>query len=189
MNRIERITAVLENRQPDRPPVSFWYHFPPDCAAGPRAVESHVRHAEQYNLDFLKIMDDNRYPRHQLPGGVITQPADLDRLLILRGDEDAFGRQLDLVRSLAKRFAGRLRMATTVFNTWTTLRNMTVSDTGIHGPPAIDGATDARDAVLSRFLRESRDSLIRALDAVAESTANFAPVSRRGRRRHLPLRA
>ena len=39
MNKIERIDAVLAGRQPDRPPLSFWYHFPPDAAAGTKAVE------------------------------------------------------------------------------------------------------------------------------------------------------
>jgi uroporphyrinogen decarboxylase len=174
MNKIERVTAVLEGRRPDRPPVSFWYHFPPECASGLRAVESHVRHAEEYNLDFLKIMDDNRYPRHELPGGVAVQASDLGRLSVLRGIEDAFSRQLDLIKALAQRFGGRMRMATTVFNAWTTLRNMTAPDAGLHGPPTLNGGPDPRDAAMSRFLREAPEIVERALAVVAESTANFA---------------
>ena len=33
MNKIERVMAVVEGRRPDRPPVSFWYHFDPGCHA------------------------------------------------------------------------------------------------------------------------------------------------------------
>ena len=27
MNKLERVDAVLSNREPDRPPLSLWYHF------------------------------------------------------------------------------------------------------------------------------------------------------------------
>lgn len=174
MNKIERVTAVLEGRRPDRPPVSFWYHFPADCAAGAKAVEAHVRHVEGYDLDFLKIMDDNRYPRTGMLTGVIAGASDLDRLSVLRGDEDSFGRQLELIGTLAKRYGGQLRMATTVFNSWSTLRQMTVPDTGLHGPPVMDAGKDPKDAAMSRLLCEAPAALARALDVIAESTANFA---------------
>ena len=72
MNKIERVRTVLAGRQPDRPPLSFWYHFGPDATFGPKAVEAHVRHLETYDLDFLKVMDDNRYPRPATPSGVIA---------------------------------------------------------------------------------------------------------------------
>src|SRR4030042_636776 len=174
MNKLERVTAALEGPQPDRPPVSFWYHFPPDCASGPRAVEAHVRHLETYDLDFLKIMDDNRYPRSVTASGVIAGVRDLDKFSVLGGDEDTFGRQLELIGELARCYAGRLRMATTVFNAWSTLRQMTEPDTGAHGPPVMENTADPRDAAMTRFLREAPQALARALEVIAESTANFA---------------
>ncbi len=173
MNKIERVSAVLEGRRPDRTPVSFWYHFEPECEAGARAVEAHVRHVETYDLDFLKVMNDIRYPRPGLPKEVISSAADLDRLAVLRGDEDAFGRQLEVLGALAKRYAGTLRLATTVFNAWTTLRNMTVPDPGRHRPPTLEQTADPRDEVMARFVREAPQALGRALEVVAESTANF----------------
>lgn len=132
-----------------------------------------MRHAETYDLDFLKIMDDNRYPRPQTGAGVMTEVADLDHLAVLSGDEGAFGRQLEVIRELTRRFAGHLRMATTVFNAWGTLRNMTVPDTGVHGPPSLETGPDPRDATMSRFLRDAPQALERALQVIAESTANF----------------
>ena len=173
MNKLERISAVVEGRRPDRSPVSFWYHFGPQYAAGPAAVEAHVRHLETYDLDFLKIMDDNRYPRTATPQGVIAEIADLKRLTVLRGDEDAFGRQLELIAALARRFSGELRLATTVFNAWGTLRNMTVPDSGQHGPPTLDRGIDPRDATMTRFLREAPELLVQALNVIAESAGNF----------------
>ncbi|MFV1964937.1 MAG: uroporphyrinogen decarboxylase family protein [Pirellulaceae bacterium] len=193
MNKIERVTAVVEGRQPDRPPVSFWHHFDPDCHAGASAVEAHVRHVETYDLDFLKIMDDNRYPRTATTSGVITDVADLDKLTVLNGDEDRFGRQLELIGELVRHLGGELTMSTTVFNAWTTLRGMTVPESGVHGPPRLEAESvvvkveivhghrpqrveveaDPRDATMTRFLREAPEALGRALNVISESTGNF----------------
>jgi uroporphyrinogen decarboxylase len=174
MNKIQRVTAVLEGRTPDRPPVSFWYHFPADQASGPPAVEAHLRHVETYDLDFLKIMDDNRYPRPVTPTGTIAEVRDLDRLPVLAGDEQNFGRQLELIGALAQRLQGQLLMSTTLFNPWATLRQMTVPASDVHGPPVPVDEVDPRDTAMSRFLHQSPDALARALAVIAESLAHFA---------------
>ena len=80
MNKIERVSAVLAGHQPDRLPISFWYHFGPDAVSGPKAVEAHVRHVETYDLDFLKVMCDGRYPLPHRADGIIEDLADLERL-------------------------------------------------------------------------------------------------------------
>lgn len=174
MDKVERVTAVISGKEPDRSPFSCWYHFPPDCHAGAAAVDAHVRHVEAYDLDFLKIMDDNRYPRTVTASGVVQEPAELENFTVLSGDEDSFGRQLDLIAGLSKRFSGEMLMATTVFNSWATLRQMTVPDTGLHGPPSLETGSDPRDATMTRFLREAPDALEHALNAIAQSLANFA---------------
>lgn len=174
MNKIERVKAVLAGRKPDRPPLSFWHHFPAGQAAGKAAFEAHVRHMEAYDLDFLKIMDDNRYPRTGLSGGVISGPADLERLRTLNGDEDSFARQLDLIRDLAKRFKGEFLMITTVFNTWSTLRGMILPQSDHHGPPVIEQKSDPRDASIARLLREAPGAFEQALITIAKSLANFS---------------
>jgi uroporphyrinogen decarboxylase len=174
MNKIERVQTVLDGHKPDRPPLSFWNHFAPDELAGARAVEAHLRNVETYDLDFLKIMDDNRYPRPQTAGGVVRTVVDLERLSVLRGDEDSFGRQLELIGALASRFRGQLLMTTTVFNSWTTLRNMTEPASDVHGPPTLDETRDSRDATLTRLWREAPTAFERAISVITESTANFA---------------
>jgi uroporphyrinogen decarboxylase len=174
MNKLERTAAVVAGRPPDRPPVSFWYHFGSEAAAGPQAVEAHLRHIETYDLDFLKLMNDNRYPRQALPGRVVADVHDLEKLSVLNGDEETFGQQLDLIRELARHTTGQFRMATTIFNSWSTLRQMTATESGIHGPPTVGGSVDPQDAAMSRLLRESPDALGRALEVVAQSLANFA---------------
>ena len=174
MNKIERVTAVLAGHRPDRPPVSFWHHFPPEYAAGDAAVQAHVRHMANYDLDFLKIMDDNRYPRTGLKSGVVTEAGDLEKLPVLLGDEDRFARQLELIGELSRRFHGEFFMITTIFNSWSTLRGMTLPESGHHGPPVLGQTADPRDTAMTRFLHQAPEALERALDTIAASLANFA---------------
>ena len=136
-------------------------------------MEAHVRHMETYDLDFLKIMDDNRYPRIRLQNGVISGIGELGKLPVLKGDEDRFGRQLELIGALVRRFRGKFRMITTVFNSWTVLRQMISPESARHGPPVVGQTGDPRDAAISGFLREAPEVLSRALETIAESTVNF----------------
>ena len=62
MTPTERVDAVLSGRRPDRLPVSFWYHFPAEQAAGPMALQVHLDLLQRFGLDFLKVMNDNPYP-------------------------------------------------------------------------------------------------------------------------------
>jgi uroporphyrinogen decarboxylase len=174
MNKIERVSAVIQGRQPDRLPFSFWYHFGPDAVSGTKAVEAHVRHVETYDLDFLKVMCDGRYPLPHRTDGMIEDIADLDRLAPMRGDEGIFGRHLEVLQALSRRFSGELLMTTTIFNSWSTLRRLMVSDIDVHGPPSRTRIADARDAKLTKFLAESPAALAKALSAIAETLANFA---------------
>ena len=171
MTKIERVRAVLQGRRPDRPPVSFWCHFNPERFAGQAAVEAHLTHLSHFDLDFLKVMNDNRYPREDV--GVIQDRSDLRRLRPLGGTESSFGTQLDLIRSLAACLSGTVFLCTTIFNAWTTLRDLVKPATSKHGPPRMEGCDD-RDEQITKFLQEDRGAVAGALAVIGESLANFA---------------
>ena len=179
MNKIERVSAVLEGRRPDRLPISFWYHFGPDAVAGPKAVEAHIRHAETYDLDFLSVMaGDGRYPLLASGTTAAIQRRYRSRLIALspmRGDEDIFGRHLEVLQALSRRFSGELLMTTTLFNSWSTLRRLMASDIDVHGPPSRHRIADVRDAKMSKFLAESPAALAVAAGAITATLANFCP--------------
>lgn len=171
MNKIERVQAVLQGRRPDRAPVSFWCHFPQEQVAGQAAIEAHLAHLSRFDVDFLKVMNDNRYPR-DAGVEVIHGLDDLKRLKVLSGTESTFGLQLDVIRGLARLLSGSVLFCTTVFSPWSTLRDLVCAPRAEHGPPRMQGS-DERDDMITGFLKEDRAAVAAALGVIAESLANF----------------
>ena len=172
MTHIERVSAVLAGQRPDHPPVSFWHHFPPEAACGSAGKEAHLQHLSRYDLDFLKIMNDNDYPAAQ-PFRTVD---DLRNVPVLRGDESSYAAQLELIGSLARELSQRVHLVTTVFNAWAVLRRLVVPfvERRIHKPPTLQRAPTNADLRLADLLREDRSAVGMALDAIAMSQANFA---------------
>lgn len=170
MSSMQRVSAVLSGEQPDCPPVSFWHHFSSDCWYGRPAVDAHLRHVHRYGLDFLKVMNDNPYPAMR----EIRSATDLRDFPVLRGDEEGYGKQLNLLRALSSELSGKIFMATTMFNGWAVLRRMaTPAIADRHGPPKLGAITDA-DQRMTELLLEDREAMGMALDAISASQANFA---------------
>ena len=171
MNKRQRVEAVLAGRRPDHPPVSFWYHFPPDQATGQAAIDAHLALLDKYDLDFLKVMNDHEYPRSEVE--VIHTAADLSKIKTLPGDTGELGEQLKVVRAITARLGKDVLTCTTIFNPWTVLRKLVAPLNRVHMPPRMDG-TDERDEVLSRLLKEDRSAVQAAVLAIAGTLTNFA---------------
>ena len=165
----QRIDAVLAGSTPDRPPFSFWYHFPPDQVAGSAALRAHVEQLDHYGMDFLKVMNDNSYP-HPSP---IRRIEDLSSLQPLRGDEEGFGRQLELLARLKAAVGDRVYLSTTIFNAWMVLRQLVQPPT-VHRPPNLDAAADGPSRWIRQAFEQQPDLLSTALHTIAENLARFA---------------
>ncbi len=168
-DHIERVSAVLEGRQPDRPPVSFWHHFDTHQRCGPAAVQAHLDHVRTYDLDFLKVMNDNGYPKPR----EITSVQDLEALQPLSGDEPEFARQLELLEALSGELSGHVLMATTLFNAWATLRRL-IKPKPKPGPPDLTLVQAEADRILAEFLAEDVEAVARAVRVIAGSLTRFA---------------
>lgn len=56
MTKKERIQAAVQRKAVDRPPLSFWRHFP-DLDKDPFALaEALLAFHTRYDLDFIKVM-------------------------------------------------------------------------------------------------------------------------------------
>ena len=172
MTKRDRVRSVLEGRPTDHTPVSFWHHFPPAQQVGTAAVQAHVEHLEPYDLDFLKVMNDHRFPRGRL--SVLTEPADLKRIEPLPGDTEGLADQLQVLRDLRRLVGPDVPMTTTLFNPWAVLRGLTEPPSDIHNPPKLVLAEDQRDEALSRLLKADRAAVTAALNTIAQTLADFA---------------
>ena len=169
MDPMERVQCVLAGRRPDRPPVGFWHHFPPDQVYGPSAVQAHLTHLQTYDLDFLKVMNDNGYPH----ATSVESVRDLAAIGDLRGDEPEFARQLDLLAALRAELRGRVLMTTTVFSTWAVLRHL-IRPPKEHLPPQMDGAADEPSRRIKDFYSQAPEALKSALRRIGTNLARFA---------------
>ena len=170
MTKIERVTAVIQGRRPDRAPVSFWHHFPRGQHTGAAAVQTHLDHLQRFDLDFLKVMNDHDYP------GAGTSPTvdELADLPVWRGDEPEFVGQLQLLADLTRHLKDRVLMATTIFNAWSTLRSLYRPTARPRRLPNLDTSADPVGPMLTRLIHENSSAVAQALDNIARSLANFA---------------
>lgn len=171
MNKVERVQAVLAGMKPDRPPVSFWYHFPPDEASGQPAIDAHLRHLEKWDLDYLKVMNDTGYPRDV---ATVSTVDDLLDLQVHGPDAPPFADQLAVIAGLASKLKGKVLMTTTIFNAWAILRGLTEPPKLVHAPPVLGAAENDRDETLSKLLEIDREWVGKALRKIGKSLAQFA---------------
>ena len=169
MTSIERVNAVLAGHQPDRPPFSFWYHFPLDQVAGTSAINAHLDQLNAYGMDVLKVMNDNPYPH----AGRITRVEDLASLIPLKGDEVGFGAQLAVLSALRVAIGNRVYMPTTIFNAWAVLR-LLIEPPTVHMPPNLDSAADAPSRWIRQAYRENPQLVTRSLQTIGQNLGRFA---------------
>ncbi len=169
MNRIERVMSVVSGDRPDRPPVSFWRHFSRDCWRGDAAVQAHLDHVNTFDLDFLKIMYDLGYP----VDGPLRSVEELAKLEPLSGSEGVYGDHLDTIRRLANELHGQRLMCSTVFNAWSTLRNL-VKEKDYVSKPDRPVDQDEPTLRLQAFVAQDRAAVGRALAVIGQSLGNFA---------------
>jgi uroporphyrinogen decarboxylase len=121
VNKIERVEAVLSGREPDRPPLSLWYHFGVQHGSGEQFARLSLEYFNHYDLDVLKVMNDYFYPP---PAGIETvkTAADLKRLEPLKLEETEWSQQFQALEVIAKELRGRAYFIDTVFDPWQTIR-------------------------------------------------------------------
>jgi len=115
VNRLQRVLTALEGGEPDRPPFSIWFHFGSQHLPPATTAQLHLSFFRAYDLDWLKVMSDYRYPMP--PGMVEVARADqLARFGRFPTTEEPFARQLEVLRLLARELGGSVAFVETVFS-------------------------------------------------------------------------
>lgn len=172
MTKAERIYAATGRKAIDRPPVSFWRHFP-DVDEDPFALaEVLLAFHAHYDLDFIKVMPTGVYCvedwgcrvayRGSLEGSrvcidhAVKHPNDWKEIRILDPKEGALGRELTCLREVVKGRRDDAPILQTVFSPLTITRKLAGDERFLDDlrerPALIHAALEAVTETMSRFV-------------------------------------
>ncbi|HIJ57435.1 MAG TPA: hypothetical protein HPQ03_15125 [Deltaproteobacteria bacterium] len=153
MNKIQRVDAVLNGQEVDRPPVSFWYHFGIQHADGEKFAEITLEFFDYYDLDFLKVMNDYYYP---MPEGLRGIKSKDDLMKLARFDvEQVWKEQLKAIEIIRKSLKGSAYFIDTVFDPWLSIKRHLSAEN------------------INFLMDEAPDALLEALDTVSENLMDY----------------
>lgn len=168
MNHTDRLQAILEGHQPDRPPVSMWRHFYMEENRPDTFAEATIAWQRRHDWDFIKINPKASY--HYEPFGVrmtyspdgvikpkrtafpIREPEDWSRIKPIPKSHPEFDAQLSAIARIRKALPKPFRIVMTVFN-----------------PISVAGDMVESDDILLRHLREAPDQVFTALAAIQQT--------------------
>lgn len=170
MTHMERVTAVLEGREVDRPPVSMWRHFFASESTAEGLAAAMLGFQDRFDWDFMKVnprasyhVEDwgvkVRYSGDYRPEVVETpvkQPEDWLKLNPLDTERGALGEQLKALELISTGLHGSIPFLMTVFT-----------------PLSIAGRLVESEEVFLQHLREHPDMVSTALEAIAETFVRF----------------
>lgn len=119
MTKLQRFTAALNGDDVDRLPVSMWLHFATEHLSSEETARAHIRYFNTYDWDYLKSMNDYRYP---MPNGdMVTNADELLAFAPLPMTEPAFAKQLASLRIVRESLGADVPIVETLFNPLQTL--------------------------------------------------------------------
>lgn len=172
MTKAERIHAALKRKKVDRPPVSFWRHFP-DVDDDPLALaEALLAFHASYDLDFIKVMPTGVYSvedwgcqvayRGSLEGSrvcidhAVKAPDDWKKIRMLDPEKGALGRELTCLREVVKGRGDNAPILQTVFSPLTITKKLAGEERFVEDlkqrPALIHAALDVVTETMNRFV-------------------------------------
>jgi uroporphyrinogen decarboxylase len=181
MEKIERVDTVLKGNDPDRPPVSLWYHFGLQHLGGAAIARASLEFFEHYDFDFLKVMNDYFYPA---PEGLeaVRGPADLRRFQRFKPADTIWSEQFQALEMIRTALKNRAYFVDTVFDPWQSLRRglagERMADLMAQHPGAL---CDALEVVTANLIAYCRESIRRGAAGIFLSVAAGAEILSRER--------
>jgi uroporphyrinogen decarboxylase len=119
MTKMQRFMAAIRGEEVDHLPVSMWLHFASEHLSSEETARLHLRYYNAYQWDYLKAMNDYRYP---LPSGeTVNTEAELMAFEPLPMSEPAFAKQLACLSILRSELGPDVPIVETLFNSLQTL--------------------------------------------------------------------
>lgn len=174
LDHTERLQALSEGIQPDRPPVSMWRHFYIEENDPDRFAEAMIGWQKKHDWDFLKINPKASF--HYEPWGVkmtyspdgIVKPVrkefpiktadDWTKIAAISASHPEFDKQLRSIASIRKALPKPFRIVMTLFS-----------------PISVAGDMVPSDETLISHLHESPEKVEAALAAIQKTLLDLVP--------------
>lgn len=165
MNKRERVLAVLQHKDVDYIPGSFWFHFTrEEDTVGEGAVQAHLNYYRSADLDFIKIMSDGLgYPLKVR----INSPEDWYKVEPLPKDDPFFADTIQRCRRINEELKGECCTFYNMFSPFNIVR-----ERDVFTPECLNGRS--WDATVMAHLRFNEKAIIHAMNVIAEDLAYLA---------------
>lgn len=154
----ERFRAAAARQEVDQRPVGCWIHFGSALWPAEISAAAHLRFAEEYGFDYIKVMNDYRFPTE---GGLqeAREPEDLRRVGGPGLEYDNRARQVEVLRRV-REAAPERAVLDTVFSPFQTV----VRTLGRSAVPLLQ----ARPEIAHEVIGAVADRLVEHLEATAD---------------------
>jgi uroporphyrinogen decarboxylase len=170
MTKRELVHSVLHNQKAERVPVGFWFHFSQneltDAFKDPSILDinlnGHRAFFRDFQPDFVKIMTDGffAYPNDAFVHAATI--SDMRNVKPLGKNHPWIQKQVEFARTITGEFAHEAMMFYNTFSPSTLFKFTRV------------GKVDNPDGLLADLILSDKDTVLRALDAVAQDMADLA---------------
>jgi uroporphyrinogen decarboxylase len=180
MQKQERVNAVLNGDQVDRPPFTFWYHFGTQFGPGEATAATALSFFKHFDLDILKLMNDYYFP-HPTGCDAIKTEKDLERIQVVDPETCDFNEQLKAVNAISKELKDQAYFIDTIFDPWQQLAKHPVGEhmqaVAKNHPQALkralDSVADTLIACSKLSMQNGADGIFLAVRASDESTGGI----------------
>jgi uroporphyrinogen decarboxylase len=196
MTRWQRVEAALAGERPDRPPLSFWQHFPGRDRTAAGLAQATIAFQQTYDLDLVKLMPTGMYMAQAWgcaigPGDPQTGTTALVRSVVQDADDwtrlapldvrgGVLGEQLAMIRQVRQALGSEVPIIQTIFSPLTTAAKIgdarvTAARRAARVQPESDFAPPESDSGWGhRPRRAAPQQLRRALEVITATTRDFA---------------
>ena len=151
MNKRKRMEAVLENREADQVPSSYWFHYI-DIPDVKEKADVHLRFHKATDMDFMKIMYEFGYA----PDFHVTKPSDWRRLVPQGRKSPEYLKQVELIQRIQDGLEEDCMVFTTMFGAFKMAQFMAGED------------------VLMAHILEDPSSVMAGIRSIADMLADWA---------------
>ncbi len=154
MDKKTRVLNAFNQKEVDRVPVGFWFHFLGAETKGQACIDAHLNFYNEVNPDMVKIMSDSYFV---YPIEVeIKEAADWRKLKPLGPDHPFIKEQIERVKGVTDKIGNECSTFYNVFAPFSSIR------------------FGSSDDLVMKHLKEDPEAVMYALDVIAQDNATIA---------------